>query len=364
MKKIKKIMAICFIIMIALSASLFAKGSSEESSTDSSGAQMEKSKEKIKIGYCMYFLSPFTSSMKRGAEAAGKDYGIEVEVVAGEKGDTMEQISLFDALVAKGMDAIIITAVDANSWISPVKQAVDRGVLVGFANATARESASSLFVGISGYTDGLVLGEEILNMPEMKNASGKIVVGNCVPGLPVLENRVKGLFEKLDQRSDWEIVGPLDSGLTPDATYSFWETAYTANPDMIMAIGSCSLDLPALYKLKKKYPEADFLTVGYDLEPDALKGIQEGLHEITMGQHPYLQGYLPVAAMAAHLKDGKPLAKGWIDTGREVITQENVGDVIQRESDPEFEYEWYKKHIEENFTPIWEQSVPMSEFID
>jgi ABC-type sugar transport system substrate-binding protein len=198
----------------------------------------------------------------------------------------------------------------------------------------------------------------------MQGKKGKIVLGNCVPGLPVLENRVKGLLEELAAKPEWSVVGPLDSGLTPDATFAFWETAYTANPDMIMAIGSCSLDLPALYKLKKKYPEAKFLTVGYDLEPDALKGVQDNSHKITMGQHPYLQGYLPVAALAEHLKNGKPMANGWIDSGKEVITPANVNMVLERESNPAKETEWYKKLIAEKYTPIWEKAVPMSKFVD
>jgi ABC-type sugar transport system substrate-binding protein len=318
----------------------------------------------LTVGINLYFISPFTSSMVRGAEAAGKDYGIKIDVAASENADTMQQIGLFEGQISKGVKAIVVFCVDAQSWVVPINEAVDNGAIVLGSNSGVRDSKQSAFVGISGYTDGLLLGEEIKKLAELEGKTGKVVLGNCVPGLPVLENRVKGLLESLADKPEWEIVGPLDSGLTPDATYAFWENAYNANPDMIMAIGSCSLDLPALYKLKLKYPDAKFVTIGYDLEPDALKGIQEGSHAITLGQHPYLQGYLPVMAIAEHLVNGNPLAQGWIDSGKEVITKANVDEVMERETNPEVENTWYKDYIEKNFKPIWEKAVSWDKFID
>ncbi len=338
----------------------------EESEEEELGSEEteELALSDVVVGINLYFISPFTMSMVRGAEAAGEDYGVTIDVAAAESGDTMEQIGLFEGQIAKGAQAVVIFNVDAQSWVVPINEAVDNGLIVMGANSGVRDSKQSAFVGISGYTDGLLLGDEIKKLSELEGKEGTVVLGNCVPGLPVLENRIKGLLESLEDKPEWEIKGPLDSGLTPDVTYSFWENAYTANPDMIMAIGTCSLDLPALYKLKLKYTEADFVTVGYDLEPDALAGIKEGLHSITLGQHPYLQGYLPVMAIAEHLVNGNPLAEGWIDSGKEVITQANIDEVMERESDPDSERAWYEQHIRKNFVPIWEKSVPWDEFID
>jgi len=131
---------------------------------------------------------------------------------------------------------------------------------------------------------------------------------------------------------------------------------------MVMGCGSCAFDGPGILRFKDKYPEADFYFAGYDLEPDGLQALQEKKANILMGQGPYLQGYLPMMALYEHLLNGNPLAEGWADPGSEVVTQANVDDFIERETNEFAERDWYEKVIEEQFTPIWEKVKPWSEY--
>ena len=131
---------------------------------------------------------------------------------------------------------------------------------------------------------------------------------------------------------------------------------------MIMGCGSFAFDGPGILRFKDKYPEADFYFAGYDLEPDGLKALQEKKANILMGQGPFLQGYLPMMAMYEHLLNGNPLTEGWADPGSEVVTQANVDDFIERETNEFAEREWYDKVIAEQFIPIWEKVKPWSEY--
>src|SRR6185503_10774123 len=49
-------------------------------------------------------------------------------------------------------------------------------------------------------------------------------------------------------------------------------------------------------------------------EPTTLEAVRDGTAQITIGQHPYLQGYLPILALVEHLRLGKSL-EGWIVEG-------------------------------------------------
>jgi|GEM_PF-1048595 len=315
------------------------------------------------FAFVLHVAIPFTESIRRGALNAGTDYGItNMEVVAPSAMDTAEQIGLFTAEVAKGCVGISLVAAEAAAWNVPINDAVDKGIIVNTGNCAAPDSKQSLYVGISGYMDGLALGEAIMNNPDTPK-KGKIVLASCKPGLPVLDGRTTGVMEVLSKNPDYEIIGPLDSGLSPEATYSFWESAYAANPDMVMAVGSCAFDLPALYKFKQKNTDATFACVSYDLEPDALAGIKEGLLTIACGQGPYLQGYVPMAAIFEHLVLGNPLTEGWFNPGEEIVTKENVDVFIKRELDVEAEYEWYKDYMDTNLKPFWENAQPMSEYV-
>lgn len=311
--------------------------------------------ETAMFAYVLHVAIPFTESIRRGAMNAAKDYGVKnMEVVAPSKMDTMEQIGLFDAMVQKGVAGLGVVSADAAAWTVPINNAVDKGILVATGNVSASESKQTMYCGISGYADGISLGNAILNSPDTPK-KGLVVVASCLPGLPVLDGRTTGLLEVLKTNPDYTFVGPLDSGLSPEATYAFWETAFTANPDMVMAVGSCAFDLPALYKFKQKNTNAKFYCVSYDLEPDALKGVKEGILGIAQGQGPYLQGYMPMAAMFENLIKGNPLAVGWINPGAEVVDKNNVDEFMARELDAESEYNYYKEYIEKNLTPIWEK---------
>jgi ABC-type sugar transport system substrate-binding protein len=315
------------------------------------------------FGVVLHISSPFADTIGRGAKNAAKDYGAtNLEVVVPSQMEATEQIALFDAMVSKGAKGILTVAAAAGSWTVPINNAVDNGVIVVTGNVGDSESKQSIYSGISGYEDGLTLGKAIMEHPDTPK-EGKVVLGIPIPGLPVLEGRIKGLLEVIGENPDYEIIGPLDCGQSPEATYSWVESNFTANPDMVMLIGSSFLEPGAADQFKRKTAGADFFVAGYDLEPNQLEGIKDGTIDITIGQGPYLQGYLPMAAIFEHLLKGNPLAQGWANPGQEVVTKENIEFFIERENNPDIEYEFYKEVIDKNFTPIWEKVTPWSEYI-
>ncbi len=324
--------------------------------------EVEVEKEDILFAYVIHVPIPFTESIKRGAENAASDYGATIEVVTPSKMDTMEQIALYEAMVAKGAKGIGVVTADASAWIVPIQNATEQGVITACGNVYAEGSGSPLFAGISGYGDGIALGGALLDDPDAMALTGKVILGSCVPGLPVLDGRTDGVSEKMAENPNWEVSEVFDTKVTAAETYTFWETAYNANPDMVIGIGSCAFDLPAILKLKEKNPQMDFYFASYDLEPDALIALQTGAVNIAMGQGPYLQGYLPIMALIEHLMNGNPMADGWADPGQEIVTQANVDDFVERENNTFVEKAYYADHIAANFTPIWEKVKPWSEF--
>ena len=324
---------------------------------------VEVEKEDPLFAYVIHVPIPFTDSIRRGAENAAKDYDAKIEVVAPSKMDTMEQIALFEAMVAKGAVGIGVVSADASAWVVPIQNAMKQGIVVGCGNVYAEGSGATIFAGISGYMDGLALGDALLADPAAMALTGKVILGSCLPGLPVLDGRTTGVAEKMAENPNWEVSTVFDTGLSGEATFTFWETAYNANPDMVMGVGSCAFDLPAILVLKEKNPQMDFYFASYDLPPDSLEAIQNGSANIAVGQGPYLQGYLPMMAMFEHILNGNPMAEGWADPGQEIVTASNVTDFIERETNFVVEYEMYKEIIEKNYTPIWEKVKPWDQYV-
>src|SRR5262249_62264997 len=118
------------------------------------------------------------------------------------------------------------------------------------------------------------------------------------------------------------------------------------------------MDIPNLAKVKSR-SGAKWLVGGYDLNTETLEAIKAGTTQITLGQHPYLQGYLPVLALVRHLREKKPLPKGWANVGTAVVTRADVDSVYPRETDRVAETKWYADHIAANFGDLNTLAKPL-----
>jgi ABC-type sugar transport system substrate-binding protein len=142
----------------------------------------------------------------------------------------------------------------------------------------------------------------------------------------------------------------------PD-NYGKWENVITANPDIVAAVGLCSIDIPNLAQIKERNG-ANWLIGGYDLDPPTLDAIKSGQAQVTVGQQEYMQGYLPVRALAEHLINGTPLVQGWLETPTEKVTAENVDQYVERQTNDEVQYEFYKEYMAANFADLQAAARP------
>jgi ABC-type sugar transport system substrate-binding protein len=186
---------------------------------------------------------------------------------------------------------------------------------------------------------------------------GKILAGVCKPGVAVLDERYKG-FKKEMEGTPYAVTDPKDVGTENTANYGAWENQATANADMIAAVGFCSMDIPNLAKLKVR-SQGKWLIGGYDLNAETLDSIKAGTTQVSLGQHPYLQGYLPVLALVQHLRDKKPLPKGWVNVGTEIVTKANVESLYARETNVAAETKWYADHLKQSFGDLGASAKPL-----
>jgi len=311
-----------------------------------------------KIGYVLHGLNNFTAVIKQGAEDAGKALGVEVEVTGPAQFISTDAINMFEGLIQKNKDGLVTVPQPGDVWVAPIKEATDAGIPVMTSNVTAPGASASAWFGQDEYNSGVILGQELRKIMEAAGTkTGKLVVGSCVPGIDVLTARYNGFVEGM-QGSGFTVGEVQD--VTPEntANYSAWENLAGANPDMVAAVGLCSLDIPNLAQIKTR-TNAKWFIGGYDLNVETLDAIKAGTAAITVGQNPYLQGYLPVLALTQYLKDGKPLVEGWVNVGTEVVTKTNVDELYTREKDPAAATAWYADWIEQNFSDLNAVAGPM-----
>src|SRR5439155_8801014 len=150
----------------------------------------------LKIGFVLHGLNDFTQVIKKGAEDAGRDLGIEVEVTGPAGFVPRDAISMFEAMAQARKSGIAVVPHPGDLWVRSIQDAVTAGIPVVTANVTSPESKASAWFGQDEYKSGVLLAREMRKLLEAGGKlEGKISVGMCAPGVEVLKSRYEG-FKK------------------------------------------------------------------------------------------------------------------------------------------------------------------------
>ncbi len=258
----------------------------------------------LKLGYVSHSPDVFPHMIRRGVEAAARDLQVEVELVAPAR--ESEHLPLFKAMVRQGKDGLIVIP-DRPNWVEPIRQAMTANIPVVTSNRDLKSSPAMMHVGPDNFQAGVILARELVKLLQATGQhQGKILVSTGVA------DRNAGIRHGL-RDTNYTLISL--EGFLEDLSFleSYWGQAITDHPDLIAAVGLTGAEAPILIEIKRR-TQGQWLLVGFDLEPTVLEAIRDGTMQVTLGQHPYLQGYLPILALVEHLRYGKSL-QGWIAEG-------------------------------------------------
>jgi simple sugar transport system substrate-binding protein len=311
-----------------------------------------------KIGYTIHVQNDFTRVIRRGAENAGKDLGAQVEIQGPPTMDVRAAIAIFEGMAQRSPSGLVVMPMQGELWQTPLERVAQSGIPVVTANVTAPGAPVGAWFGQDERNSGVILARQVVKaLTAAGQINGTVVVGVCAPGVDVLNARYEGFKDGMKSKG-FTVTEPFNVKVDKAANYAAWEALVNSNKDVVAMVGLCSMDLPNLAELKTR-SGAKWVAAGYDLNVDTLDAIKAGTVQVAIGQHPYLQGYLPVRALVEHAKDKKPLPAGWVDVGTEIVTKENVGDVYARETDSATEAKWYADYMKEHFADLAKVAKPM-----
>ena len=312
--------------------------------------------DEIRIAYVLHGLNDFTQTIKEGAEDAGEDLGVTVDVF-GEAGfDIPTHQGFFESAIQAGYDGIALIPNGGDPWNALIQTATDAGIPLAASNNTALNSTLDLWVGQDEYRSGVLLANEIqAQLTAADVTSGNIVIGSCFPGNPVLDARSQGIRSVLEP-AGYTLTEDQDTKLDNTENYNIWDSLAIANADAVAMVGLCSLDPPNIAQVKERGGYT-WLGAGYDLETPTLDAISAGYIGVSAGQQPYLQGYLPVRALVEEIQSGTNIT-GWLEVPTDLVTEANVEEFKPRESDAAVQKEFYATYMEETFADLQAAARP------
>ncbi len=284
------------------------------------------SAERIKLGHVIHVVgNPFIEQIAGYAQLAADELNVDLQRAGPAGGSPDEQIALIQGYADAGVQGIV-TSVPGASLADPINTIVDAGIPVAQFNLLDR-GVKAPYVGERSTESGRILGAKVLELLGGESATGKVLIGNCLPGYPVLENRSTGVRESLAKAAGLTLSSDFDVTVQPTTNLAAWEAALTANPDAIALIGLCALDIPSLAQIQEANPDTDYVMAGYDLTPENITALQDGLADVSLGQTPFMQGYLPVKMLVDTISGATDVdlsAGGFIDAGTEIVTKDGV----------------------------------------
>lgn len=264
---------------------------------------------------------PFWSVLKRGAEAAASDVGVEL-VWQGSNNDPGVQASDIEAAIAEGSDGIAASLPSPDQLIPVLQDAVAAGIPVYTINSGVNDYqaiGATSHVGQTEFIAGQGAGERF-------NAAGatKILCGIQEQDNVALGERCDGLA---DTFSGEVVASFMDLDADQTAQEAAINAALSADPDFdgFMGVGP----VITMSGLRAADSLGRELTIGgFDVTPELLDAIEGGQILFTVDQQQYLQGYLPVILMYLEVTNSNTAGGGLpILTGPGFITADNATSV-------------------------------------
>ena len=279
--------------------------------------------ETIKIGFITKFPVPFFATMEDAAkEYAAANPGVEITFGQGASATDIEgQIALIESMVTQGVQGIAITPVDP-TVASALDKAIAAGVKVVLMDNNIPDwDGRTALATTDNYNAGKIAGEYLKSVLKSGDTLG-ILEG--VPGVPSLDDRVKGMMEGL-AGVEVKVVGQGATNCTEELGINVAQDILTANPEVTAIYAACGPPAAgAAQAIKNANLGRHVILVGFDFCCGEAEALEAGLEDATVAQFPTKMASLGVDALVKAIRGEQ--VESLIDSGAALVTKENMAE--------------------------------------
>lgn len=278
--------------------------------------------DRLTIKFVGVFIeAEFFKPVIRGMEEAAEIFNVDAEFTGSTGADIDEQNRMIRQFADDGVDGIAVDIIDPTAYNDAIAYAMSKGVPVVAFNVDATNGEGPHLAFTQQYfvdAGRSVAGHVIDDIGE----GATVLVTQHDPGVSALEDRAAGIKEVLATRN--AVV--IDRILVNDAqkAKALILRELEANPDISAVIATGNADTEGA-GLAAKESGRELTVAGFDLSPNILSMIDEGVISATTDQQPYVQGFYPVVQLVLNNRYG--LLPSNIDAGSGLVTKENAAAV-------------------------------------
>jgi ribose transport system substrate-binding protein len=269
--------------------------------------------------------NPFYIAMLKGIKARAAKAGFKVSVVNAEE-DIAKQLNGVNDLIAKGVDGILISPIDAKALCSVFKKAKSANIpMMSIARGSACKD-QLLHVGLNE----LKIGEEIAAWTAKKiGGRGKIAMLSGPAGAQAFINFAKGYAAEMAKHPGVKVVFRREMLLTRENGLKNGEDALVAHPDLKAIYGANDeLGMGAAQAVAAAGKTKGIVVTGMNGIPPAVAAVNRGFMDLTVSLSPFAFGNVGVDTMVAKLS-GKSFGKKVL-VGYKLVDKSNAKKFIRK----------------------------------
>jgi simple sugar transport system substrate-binding protein len=270
--------------------------------------------------------NPFFVPTQYGFQDAAALLGLPTPKWGGSQNSlASEMVSYFNTAISAKAAGIAYAGIDATSFTTPVKNAMNAGIPVLSYNADGlvKKGVPDIgtnrlaYVGQALYISGQQLGNQIKSLVP---GGGDIAIFIATPGSGNIQPRYDGAVSVLGSSyTVHEVATGAATGQELSAEKAFLTGHKSLKGAFAVDAGSTQNLAQALGSTGLTIPNG-----GFDTTPTTLSNIEAGKTNFTIYQDPYMQGFLPTLYFYLYNISGGTVTPADTDTGLTFITKSNA----------------------------------------
>jgi ribose transport system substrate-binding protein len=269
-------------------------------------------------------FDPYYLTLVKGAEEKAAELGVDFSWQAPTTLDVASQTQLLQSIASTNPDGIIMSALDADAMVAPMKQVQDSGIPIVTVDSDVNDESVRLATFKSdGKANGTTAADE---MNELIGGEGSVGYVGYTPGIQSVDIRLEGWTEQLDEYPGITNEGDQYAGADISENASKASALLARVPDLKGIYASwTNASIGAANAVQQAGKSDDVAVIGVDASPDEVELLRSGQIDALMVQKPYDMGADALNALVEHAEGGAdPESENLYDVV--VATTENLDD--------------------------------------
>ena len=267
----------------------------------------------------------FWKSVEAGAQAAGKDLGVEI-VWKGplKENDRAQEIAIVEQFVTEGVSGLVLAPLDDTALRRPVAMALEKKIPVVIIDSALKGEPGKdflSFVATDNRKGGELGGERLA---KLLGGKGKVSLLRYQVGSASTDEREAGFLAAIAKHPDIRVIvdnryAGATAGEAKTAAMNMIDTLRES--DGVFCPNESST-FGMLLALRQSNLAGKLKFVGFDTSPVLIDALKKGEILALVAQDPQRMGYLGVKTLVDHLRGGQVAPV--VDTGVALVTPENL----------------------------------------